>query len=61
MSVVQFPKSKAPPRRISQQELESLRWSAEINALRDGSTKAERDLVAALAELQDRRWSDRNV
>jgi hypothetical protein len=60
MNIIDFRDAKATrdkpaPRRINKRELEALRFAAEINALRDGATKAERDLVDALVELQDRR------
>lgn len=43
-----------PPRRISDAELQALRLQAELNSLSQG-TKAWRDLVDALVELQDLR------
>lgn len=64
MTVIDFRTAQAtretpPPRRITDNELTALRASAEINALEIG-TKALRDLVDALVELQDRRWRERN-
>jgi hypothetical protein len=53
MSVVAFPKANA--RRISDAELETLRWTAEINESQE-STKARRDLILALEELKELRW-----
>jgi hypothetical protein len=49
----------AAPRRITDAELTALRCQAELNLLSQG-TKAWRDLVDALVELQDHRWDKRH-
>jgi hypothetical protein len=56
MNVVEL---RPKDRRISTDELAMLRLSAEINALLDSATKADRDLVLALVELQQRRQEEK--
>jgi hypothetical protein len=64
MNIIDFRTAQAmretpAPRRITDKELEALRTQAEFQALGEASP-AWRNLVDALVELQDRRWSERN-
>jgi hypothetical protein len=49
----------AAPRRVTDTELQALRMQAELNLLMQG-TKAWRDLLDALVELQDFRWEKKH-